>query len=337
MTVLRRLDAVLEPTKKAVLDMKESLNKAGVTNQDATLRKASGQAFYNTSKFTLRDLRARASQQQLKADFEAYLDGFSPNVQACLPDEADEPEAADEVNAALDAETLTDEADFDAIPEGGRGVTEPPDCPQIYHITHLDNLSGIIREEAIWSDAKRCELDLDCSLVGMSNIKRRRLEELVVNCHAPRMVGEFVPFYFCPRSIMLFMLHCANHPELTYRGGQRPIVHLQADLHEVVEWADEEGVPWAFSDCNAGTRYADFYRDLDQLHEVNWRAVRATDFRDSGIKEGKQAEFLYFESFPWQLIDKIGVFDDTIRQKVDLELLSAEHSPQVVVKPNWYY
>lgn len=84
MTVLRRLDAVLEPTKQAVLEMKASLDKAKITNQDAALRQAAGQAFYNTSKFTLRDLKARSSQQQLKADFEAYLDGFSPNVQDIL-------------------------------------------------------------------------------------------------------------------------------------------------------------------------------------------------------------------------------------------------------------
>src|SRR6266496_2763870 len=84
MTVLRRLDAVLEPTKQAVVDMRASLDKAKITNQDQALRQAAGQAFYNTSKFTLRDLRARASQQQLKADFEAYLDGFSPNVQEIL-------------------------------------------------------------------------------------------------------------------------------------------------------------------------------------------------------------------------------------------------------------
>jgi len=84
MTVLRRLDAVLEPTKQAVLDMKASLDKAGIVHQDQALPQAAGQAFYNISKFTLRDLRARASQQQLKADFEAYLDGFSPNVQEIL-------------------------------------------------------------------------------------------------------------------------------------------------------------------------------------------------------------------------------------------------------------
>ena len=83
-TVLRRLDTVLEDTKQAVLDMKERLDEAGVIEQDGALRQASGHAFYNTSKFTLRDLRARASQQQLRADFEAYLDGFSPNVQEIL-------------------------------------------------------------------------------------------------------------------------------------------------------------------------------------------------------------------------------------------------------------
>lgn len=84
MIVLRRLDSELEPTKQAVLDMKTSLDEAGITNQDQALRQAAGQAFYNISKFTLRDLRARASQQQLRADFEAYLDGFSPNVQEIL-------------------------------------------------------------------------------------------------------------------------------------------------------------------------------------------------------------------------------------------------------------
>jgi len=84
MTVLRRLDSLLEGTKQAVLEMKAPLDKAKIVHQDQALRQAAGQAFYNTSRFTLRDLKARASQQQLKADFEAYLDGFSPNVQDIL-------------------------------------------------------------------------------------------------------------------------------------------------------------------------------------------------------------------------------------------------------------
>jgi type I restriction enzyme M protein len=81
MTVLRRLDAVLESTVNAVREMKAHLDREGVIDQDGALRMASGQAFYNTSPFLLRDLKSRKTQQTLKDDFIAYLDGFSPNVQ----------------------------------------------------------------------------------------------------------------------------------------------------------------------------------------------------------------------------------------------------------------
>ena len=84
MTVIRRLDAVLEPTKEAVLQMKTRMESAAVDNPDVALRMASGEAFYNTSPFRLRDLTSRGRMQQLRADFEAYLDGFSPNVQEVL-------------------------------------------------------------------------------------------------------------------------------------------------------------------------------------------------------------------------------------------------------------
>ena len=84
MCVIRRMDAVLEPTKAAVLASKKMLDDAQITEQRAALCDAAGQAFYNTSKFTLRDLKSRGSQQQLLADFEDYLNGFSPNVQDIL-------------------------------------------------------------------------------------------------------------------------------------------------------------------------------------------------------------------------------------------------------------
>lgn len=84
MCVIRRMDAVLEPSKQKVLDTKKMLDEARITEQRAALCDAAGQAFYNTSKFTLRDLKSRGSQQQLLADFEDYLNGFSPNVQDIL-------------------------------------------------------------------------------------------------------------------------------------------------------------------------------------------------------------------------------------------------------------
>ena len=84
MTVLRRLDAVLEPTKEKVLEEKKWLDEAGISEQAGVLEQAADQAFYNTSPFQLRDLTSRATQQQLRDDFNTYLDGFSPNVQDVL-------------------------------------------------------------------------------------------------------------------------------------------------------------------------------------------------------------------------------------------------------------
>src|ERR1700678_346728 len=105
------------------------------------------------------------------------------------------------------------------------------------------------------SDAERIRRNTICQVVGMKEIKRRRLEELEVTCHPGTRVGQYVPFYFCFRSIMLYLLHQGNHPELTYRGGQRPIVHLEADLRTTVDWADAHGRRVTFSSGNAGSRY----------------------------------------------------------------------------------
>ena len=81
MTVLRRLDAVLGDTKSAVMSLKQTLDAAKIAEMDGPLRTAAGRPFYNTSEFTMADLRAASTAQRLQHDFEAYLDGFSPNVQ----------------------------------------------------------------------------------------------------------------------------------------------------------------------------------------------------------------------------------------------------------------
>jgi hypothetical protein len=216
-------------------------------------------------------------------------------------------------------------------------MPRPPDHPKIYHITHVDNLPEILRAGVLWSDAKRIELGLACSVVGMSSIKARRLHELPMKCHPGTRVGEYVPFYFCPRSIMLYILHMGNHPELTYRGGQGPIVHLMADLRATVAWAGAQGRRWAFSTSNAGAYYTDFYADLGSLDKINWPAVAASDFRDPLVKEGKQAELLVLESFPWHLVEGIGVLDPSIEARVRIMLQGATHQPPVRVRRMWYF
>lgn len=114
-------------------------------------------------------------------------------------------------------------------------------------------------------------------------------------------------------------------------------MHLEADVYEVVQWANTNHVLWAFTDRNAGTRYASFYKDLNQLIQVDWNAVAATDFRESLIKEGKQSEFLVYESFPWFLIRKVGTLDQAMVSQVRIALQAASHLPVVSVETGWYY
>ena len=102
MTVIRRLDAVLEESKPAVLEMKKKLDDAGITNQTATLCNVTGEPFCNSSPFCLKDLKSRTKAQQLKSDFEAYLDGFSPNVQEIL----DKFKFRNQIGTMIDADIL---------------------------------------------------------------------------------------------------------------------------------------------------------------------------------------------------------------------------------------
>lgn len=102
MTVIRRLDAMLEGTKEAVLTMKKQLDAAKIDNQWPALCNAAGQAFCNASPFLLKDLTSRSKKQTLEADFKAYLDGFSPNVQEIL----DKFKFRDQIKTMVDADIL---------------------------------------------------------------------------------------------------------------------------------------------------------------------------------------------------------------------------------------
>lgn len=210
-----------------------------------------------------------------------------------------------------------------------------PDQPKIYHIVHVDNLASICGDGCLWSDSVMVQRQ-GGTVIGMGSIKQRRLA-LPVSCHPQTFVGEYVPFYFCPRSIMLFVIHCANHPELAYRGGQQPIIHLQADLSQVVQWAEANGRRWAFSLSNAGAVYTQFRSELAQLDEINWDAVAARDFRPADVKEAKQAEFLVQQSLPWHLVERIGVHSQGIAQRVYAAMNGAGHRPSVEIRREWYY
>jgi hypothetical protein len=216
-----------------------------------------------------------------------------------------------------------------------------PERPKLYHIIHIDRLPSIALSGALLCDAAMAKRAPAGTTIGMASIKRRRLEELTLNSHPGLHVGECVPFYFCPRSIMLYLLHRANHAELTFHGGQDPIVHLEADLQTVVNWAEQAGRRWAFTLSNAGAYYFEDRADLAQLGEVNWNAVSTQRWSgseiDASVKEGKQAEFLVEKDFPWHLIERVGVRVSTTYHQAVNCIASQAHRPSVQMKPDWYY
>lgn len=136
---------------------------------------------------------------------------------------------------------------------------------------------------------------------------------------------------------MLYILYKASHENLTYRGGQGPIVHLEADLNDVLFWAEMEGKRWAFSTSNAGAYYAEFHNTREDLGEVDWGSVFSNDFREDKVRQSKQAELLVHEFFPWHLVRRIGVYSESQRIALNPLLNGAEHKPFVDVRPDWYF
>lgn len=209
-----------------------------------------------------------------------------------------------------------------------------PVQPKIYHIVHIDRLSSIIKDGYLWCDAKIIQHVLPGTSIGMSGIKQRRLQ-LTLASHPNLRVGDCVPFYFCPRSVMLYLIYKQNVEELTYRGGQGPIVHLEASLYDSVAWAQKNNQRWVFTLSNAGANYFEDRCDLANLNEIDWMAVQTDRWENK--KEGKQAEFLMENKFPWHLIGRIGVHTEEIYRQVGHILPSNGHRPLVEIRSNWYY
>lgn len=216
-------------------------------------------------------------------------------------------------------------------------MTQVPSNPKIYHITHIDNLPKIVTAGCIWSDRQRLTQNFDCEVVGMPTIKNRRLNEIEVTCVPGTKVGDYVPFYLCPRSVMLFIFYKKNHPDLPYKGGQEPIVHLQADMNACAKWANQNGKPIAFSTSNAGSFTADFYKQQKDLDKIDWDSVNARWFTDSGVRERKQAEFLMHDWFPWSLVEHVGVFDQNTLKLAKRAIAIGTNDPTIGIENGWYF
>ena len=211
-----------------------------------------------------------------------------------------------------------------------------PNPIKIYHIVHIENLPSIISDGYLFSDAEMRKRLKDGVVIGMDKIKDRRLTLPIIS-HKRLCVGDCVPFYFCPRSPMLYMFHRGNSPDIKYRGGQEAIVHLVVDLRKTVEWANKNNLRWAFTTSNAGSYYFEDFADLNDLDKIDWQSVRTTQWYDRDIKEKKQAEFLVEQCFPWELVEGIGVFSQRQYEQIQELRIPKQKLPIVKVKKEWYY
>ena len=218
-------------------------------------------------------------------------------------------------------------------------MTAPvPERPKIYHIVHWDRLP-FIRSRGLWCDAVMAGQSNAGTTIGLSNIKRRRRRK-VLNSRDNLRVGDCVPFYFCPRSVMLFVLHKDNNPDLAYHGGQEPIVHLEADLYRAINWSNKLSRRWAFTTSNAGAFDFEDYADVSHLDKIDWDAVEAEWWENTAElpnRRSESAEFLLEGHFPWTLIERIGVYSHPTRKRVLSALSEANYCPPVEVNRGWYY
>ena len=209
-----------------------------------------------------------------------------------------------------------------------------PECPKLYHIVHHDRLPSVIASGELRCDVEVAARGLPGTTIGMNAIKQRRRSNELAS-HPGLHVGECVPFYFCPRSVMLYLLNKGNHPDLAYRGGQPPIVHLEFDLNAVVAWADGESLRWAFTLTNAGSRMFEDRANLRKLDDIDWDAVKAR--RWEHCKDEKQAEFLVENKVPWSLVERVGVYTRRTHGAVADALEPSAHQPPVAIVKDWYY
>ena len=205
----------------------------------------------------------------------------------------------------------------------------------IYHITHIDNLLLILNSGGLIAKNRLKQQQINHLDIAYEGIQDRRART-PVPCVSGGVLHDYVPFYFAPRSPMLYAIR--NGRVAGYSQGQKPVIHLVAEAEAI----EAENIAFAFTDGHAVMAYSEFYKDLQALESViDWDIMKdnywADTPEDGDRKRRRQAEFLVYQFCPWRLITKIGVIDRIIKFQVEQILKNINYKPTIEVYPNWYY
>lgn len=203
----------------------------------------------------------------------------------------------------------------------------------IYHFTHIKNLASILAQGLLSNNALQqgCISYID---VAYQSVQDRRATKSVP-CGFGGVLHDYAPFYFAPRSPMLYTIHRGNVK--SYPQGQGPLIYISSTAQAV----KAAGLSFVFTDGHGIIEFTEFFDDLVNLRKIDW-AVMASWYWADTAEDGdrcrrRQAEFLVHSCFPWTLTSEISVINSTMQARVHQILQNSLHQPQVIVRPEWYY
>lgn len=204
----------------------------------------------------------------------------------------------------------------------------------VLHLTSIANLASIWAEGALIASSQLPD-HVEVDELGSRKIKQDRATR-PVRCAPGRFVGDYVPFYYCARSPMLYFAHTKN-PLSPFVGPQSDLVHLVSHIDVISEF----GIDFAITDRNAALSYAAFSDDLEDLDQlVDWTLQAQkywNDTRDEPDRmERRMAEFLVYDRCPVEALVGLGVMDESAKAQVEVALAGFAHAP-IHVTRNWYY
>jgi ssDNA thymidine ADP-ribosyltransferase, DarT len=204
----------------------------------------------------------------------------------------------------------------------------------IFHITCVSNLTSILSKGGLYAKNQHQQKGINYIDIAYQNIQDSRANTRVP-CGARGNLHDYVPFYFAPRSPMLYAIHGGNVNN--YPHGQESIIHLVSKAQST----QRISCRFVFTDGHGTMRLTRFFDELNDLDKIDWEIMKRQFWRDTpedgDRKRRRQAEFLVHQFFPWNLVTCIGVINGEMKTHVEQILQDSTHRPTVVIHREWYY
>lgn len=211
-----------------------------------------------------------------------------------------------------------------------------PNPTPIYRLLHVENLPLCLKWEALLAPAHAPNDGMAYKTIHNVDIQNKRTNTRIP-CGPDGVIHDYVPFYFGPRSPMLYQLHTGR--VAGYREGQEPLIYLVANAQAV----QQSGVGYVFSDGHGIAAFTNWFHDLTELDKVDWEAAYARVWKDTvddpDRQRRKQSEFLIHRECPWALIEEVAVLTEALKQRIEgvLAGVAMKLRKPVRLRPEWYY